>query len=104
MTAQGLVAIASVVLSVLFTYVPGMNAWYAALDKTYKQLIMMGLLVLTTGFIMLSSCMEWWTWATCDKKGALDILATLALAVAANQGTHELTPEPSAVREAKSRG
>lgn len=104
MTAQGLVAIASVLLSVLFTYVPGMNEWYAGMQKTHKQLLMGGLLVLTTGFIMLSSCMEWWTWVECDKQGVLDMLATLALAIAANQGTHQITPEPQAVRTAKSRG
>jgi len=46
MSAQLLSAVAGVLLSLLFSYIPGASDWFAALDGTRKRLVMLGALVL----------------------------------------------------------
>lgn len=40
MNGIDLAAILGVVLALVFAYIPGLNDWYAALDKKYKQISM----------------------------------------------------------------
>jgi len=88
-------------LSVLFTYVPGLRTKYAALDKTRKQTVMLGLLFVGVLVLFASSCVDLWVVVACDQAGALDIARAFVLAVIANQGTHSITPEPEDVGKAK---
>jgi hypothetical protein len=46
MTADVLSVTAAVILSLVFSYIPGLNTWYAALAKELKQLIMLALVVI----------------------------------------------------------
>jgi hypothetical protein len=101
MTATTLTVIAGAVLSLLFSYIPGMNTWYAGLNETYKRLIMLGCLVLVTGGIFGLSCTGWWSFVTCDKVGALQVINALVLAAAANQGAFKLSPVAPAVKAVK---
>jgi hypothetical protein len=105
MTPVQLTTIAGIVLSLFFSYVPGVNARFAALLPEYKRLIMLGLLLVTSLVIFGLSC---WTatapdlpGVTCDLPGAVDLFWTFLAAVIANQATFAISPQPKAVRESK---
>ena len=82
---------AGIVLSALFSYVPGLRTWYGAQDSGIKSLIMLGSLVLVSGFIAASSCLDWWVFITCDKGGIMKLLEVLAVAFVSNQSTYLVT-------------
>ena len=97
MTPQTISTTAAVLLSLLFSYVPGLSGWYAALDATHKRLIMLALLVLVAGGAFGLACTEWSAYfaleLTCDQPGAVVLLQSLALALAANQSTYLIAPK-----------
>lgn len=105
MTAEILAVIAGVVLSLLFSYVPGLNAWFAALESTYKRLIMLGLLLVSAGAVYGLACLGWGASfgiaLTCDQAGAIELLKAFGLAAIANQAAYGLSPEPARVVVAK---
>lgn len=100
-TSAVLVAVAGAVLSLILSYVPGLNTKYAALPEEYKKLVMLGLLVLVSGFIFLSSCLNWWVWVECSKQGVLSFVEVFVLAIMGNQSAFGLSPQTKAVKEAK---
>ncbi len=53
MTPESLRAIAGMILSLIFSYVPKVNEWFAAKDPTIKRLLMAGLLLLVAGLLLL---------------------------------------------------
>jgi len=95
MDADGLSLIAGAILSLIFSYVPGLNSKFANLQTEYKRLIMLGLVVLTAGGIYGLSC--WGFGAdigisvSCDKTGLFGLLRIVILSAVANQGTYGLT-------------
>jgi hypothetical protein len=103
-TPEMLALIAGVVLSLVFSYVPGLNTKFAALDPTYKRLIMLGILVLTAGAIFGLSCASVLIGVTCDKPGLMQLITILILSVIANQSTFAISPLTNAVQIAKLTG
>lgn len=105
MSAEFLAGIAGVVLSLLFSYVPGLNAKFAALEATYKRLIMLALLFVTGAAVYGLACAGWAAdfglAVTCDKAGLVQLLQAFGVAAIANQGAYSLSPVAGAVREAK---
>lgn len=105
MSAEMLALIAGSLLSLLFSYVPGLNVWFAGLESTYKRLIMVALLLLVSVSVFAISCTTWGAaWGievTCDQPGAQIVITSFLLAVMANQGAYGLSPETPGVREAK---
>jgi hypothetical protein len=97
MSAEMLAAIAGSILSLLFSYVPGLNSWYQALEATYKRLVMFGLLVIVAGGSIGMACAGWGAdfglTLTCDRAGAAGVVQALLLAVMANQATFTITPQ-----------
>jgi uncharacterized protein YacL len=100
-TPEMLALIAGVVLSLIFSYVPGLNTKFAALDPTYKRLIMLGILVLTAGAIFGLSCASVLTGVTCDQPGLMQMVTILILAVIANQSAYSISPLSKPVRDAR---
>jgi hypothetical protein len=104
MSAELLSTIAGAILSLLFSYVPGLSGWYQKLGEngtgldggTARRLIMLGLLVLTAAGAYGLSCSGWGSnfgfALTCDQPGIVGLLQGLVLAVMANQSTYSLTP------------
>ncbi|NMC12674.1 MAG: hypothetical protein GYA34_07295 [Chloroflexi bacterium] len=102
MSAEMLAAIAGALLSLLFSYVPGLSDWYASLGAaqndqgTRKRLVMLGLLALVAAGSFGLSCAGWGTGygleLSCDQQGVMGLLQALLLAAMANQATHRLTP------------
>lgn len=105
MTADGLALYAGVVLSLLFSYVPGLNTWFAGLESVYKRLIMLGLLLLTAGVVYGLACAGWAAslgiQLTCDQAGLMQLVQAFMLAMIANQAAYQITPETAKVRAAK---
>jgi len=94
-------AVAGVVLSLFFSYVPGLNAKFAALAPEWKRLIMLGLLAVVAGAVYGLSCTGVWRWVECDTEGAKLLIKAFIVAVVTNQGIFTISPQPKAVKAAK---
>lgn len=98
MNAETLTATAGVILSLAFSYLPGLKSWYGTLDGTAKRLLMFAALCVTAlGFYALA-CTPYAELldiaVSCDAQGAVALLRLLLSAVIANQATYSLTPRP----------
>lgn len=103
-TPELLAGISGVVLSLLFSYIPGLRTWFAALAAETKQLIMLLLLLLISIVIYGLGCYGvLQTDIACDKSGIMTLVSIFISSVIANQGTHKITPEPIDVRAVKRR-
>lgn len=101
-SSEVLVGIAGVVLSLLFSYIPGLRVWYAALVSEKKQLLMLGLLVLVTGAIYALGCYGVIdTGIACDKNGVVSLAMMLITGLVSNQAAYMISPQPNDVIEAK---
>ena len=81
-----------VVVSLVFSYVPGLKTWYEA-QSGYKSLIMLGVLVLVSAAYFGLGCTNWdiGIIVTCDKEGLMALLFAFVKIVLANQSTYLLT-------------
>lgn len=106
MSSSELSLLAGAALSLGFTYIPGLNAWFAHKPDTEKK---MWMAVLTFAIALLAfgaSCarlvdLPFVGNISCDQTGATGLLINFVLALAANQGTDRASPEPQAVKSAK---
>ena len=106
MTAELLTGAAAIILSLIFSYVPGLNTKYAGLKVEYKRLIMLGLLVLVAGASYGLAC-----WGilpdlagiamTCDQQGLIALVRLLVIAIISNQSAYSISPRTEAVKIAK---
>lgn len=92
MSTEQLGVYAGIVLSLLFSYVPGLSDWYAALSGTYKRLLMLGLLAVVAGGALAVSCLGVKPLVTCDEVGMVSLVETFIAAAIANQATYTLSP------------
>jgi hypothetical protein len=92
MSAEQLAAIAGLILSLLFSYVPGLSDWYGALEPTRKRLVMAGLLLAVAGGTFGLSCAGVVDAVACTQKGALALVSAFIAALVANQATYQLSP------------
>ena len=97
MSAESLSAIAGLLLSLVFSYVPGLAPRFDALDGTTKRLVMLLLLAAVSAAAFLLSCNGVLPLVTCDKPGALGLLQTFIAALVANQGTYLVSPARDAL-------
>jgi len=95
MTGQQLAVVAGIVLSLLFSYVPGLQAWYSAKDSQTKSLIMLGAVLLVAAGALGVSCAGWWPIVTCDKLGTKSLIEAFVAAMIANQATYLVSPQPA---------
>jgi len=105
-TPETLSAVAGVILSLVFMYVPGLNTKYAALTSETKRLIMLGLLFATAASAFGLSCAGVLTdlfgaTVTCDREGLLGLIQVFIYAVMANQAAYLISPQPHRVKAAK---
>lgn len=104
MNAETLTAIAGVILSLAFSYLPGMRRRYEALDGTAKRLVMLALLTVTAAGCYALACTPYAAplgiEVRCDAGGAVMLLRLLLSAAIANQAAYSLTPRPPAGKAA----
>jgi hypothetical protein len=86
--------LAGILLSMAFSYIPGVQDWFGALDGTRKRLVMLGLCALAAIVIYVASCTGLANSVTCDKQGAMALLQLFAAAVVANQVAFLVAPKP----------
>ena len=102
MSETELAAGAGVLLSLAFSYIPGLSTKFAALAPEKKRLIMLGLLALVAGGSFGLACAGLLSSlagaaATCDRAGALGLVRTFVLAAVFNQGAYLISPQTQAV-------
>jgi len=91
MTATELSAIAGVVLSLVFSYIPGVKNWFDGLESVFKQAVMGGVLIFVTGVIFGLACYGVIVAVECTQAGALGLIMALIAALAGNQSTYLIT-------------
>lgn len=98
-----LIMVSGAVISLLFTYIPNFNAWFAMKSNEVKQLTMLGLLFVITAAVFALGCFDLIQIENfvCDKNTAVYFIYTFILAVISNQATYQITPKPIAVRQAR---
>lgn len=94
MTPDELSAIAGVVLSLFFSYWPGLKWRFKKLRPEYKRLIMLGLLFVTALGIFGLSCWQIFAIVACTRDGAIGLFRIFVIAVIANQATFQISPKP----------
>ena len=108
MTVELLSAIAGIVLSLAFSYIPGLNTKFAAMSDQYKKLSMLGMLALVAGVTFGLTCTKYGAMIgiplTCDETGAIELVRILIAAAVANQAMYKLTPQRQEVKDAKLEG
>lgn len=98
MTAQVLAAAAGILVSLMFSYLPGVADWYAAQDGTHKRLIMLGALAAVAGAVFGLSCLGiaqvgGANLPACTVTGLQGLLEALVAALVANQAAYLISPE-----------
>lgn len=105
MSSDLLASYSGILLTLIFSYVPGLNEKYAGLSDTYKKLIMLGMLALVSLGVVGLACSgfgaDFGVDVACDKNGFVAVIKAFVFALVANQAAYKLSPETSAVREAK---
>lgn len=104
LTSDLLIMLAASILSLLFSYVPGLNTWFAGMDGTFKRLAMLLLMAITAGAIYGLGCAGVLSSGiTCDQAGLTKLVYMFVLAVIANQATYTISPPTHSVKFLKSK-
>ncbi len=96
MDDKTLASLAGVVLSLAFSYVPGLQSWFVELKGEYKRLLMLGLLIIVAGGVYGSACAGWTLTVSCDTAGARQLVSLFISAVIANQAAYLISPQTKA--------
>lgn len=82
-------AVAGAILSLLFSYVPGLDGWYAGLEATHKRLVMLVLVVLVSAGIYGLGCYGLIsTTVKCDQAGLMAAINVFFSVLVANQAAY----------------
>lgn len=95
MSAQFISMVAGTILSLIFSYAPGVAPQYARLDPTWKRLVMLVLVVLVGVGAMAVACGGInvpGLAVTCTQEGAIELVTNVLLALMANQATYLVSP------------
>ena len=101
LTPELLASIAGILLSLVFSYIPGLNVKFAALENIHKRLVMLALTFVAAGGIFALSCAGLNDYVTCKQTGAWGLLQLFIRAAIANQSAYLLSTDAPAVRAVK---
>lgn len=99
MTADLLSSVSGVILSLLFSYLPGLSAWYGEQSGDKKRIIMLGMLALVAagmyaldcGGIMVKFAPD--LAGMCGEDGRVQVVRAFVTAAIANQTAFALSPQ-----------
>ena len=93
MNAETLALTAGIALSLFFSYVPGLNEKFKALQPDFQRVIMLGSLAVTAGVVFGISCSGWYeVGIECNQAGAVELGKAFVLALIANQAAYAISP------------
>jgi hypothetical protein len=92
-TTELLASIAGIVLTLAFSYIPGLNAAFDKLAPTTKRLTMAVLLLVVAGAVFGLSCGNVIASVTCDRAGLIGLVNVFIAALIANQAAYALSPK-----------
>lgn len=98
MSSDFLAAAAGILLSLIFSYVPGVAPWFEGKDATTKRGIMLLLIVLVGAASFAAACFNIVIPGinlVCTQAGIVELLTNILVAAIANQTTYQLSPEPA---------
>ncbi len=104
LSPEAVAAVLAGIVSLAFTFIPGLNAKFAALADDVKRAIMGGLSALIAVAIYLIACTPALSAGfpfACPTGGVWELVMIVFLAVTVNQGVFMGTPKPAAVKAAK---
>jgi hypothetical protein len=108
MSAETLSLIAGTILSLLFSYVPGAKDWYAQFEPAVKRLIMLVLILASSGGVFALACLGWGPAfgvdVSCDQPGLFGLIQQIMVAIIANQSTFAISPHTSGCSPSRVRG
>jgi len=100
MTSDLLSSVSGVVLSLLFSYLPGLSAWYGELSGDKKRLVMLSMLALVAGGMYALDCSGLLVKIAPDMAGMcstadgwVQVVRAFVLAMIANQSAFALSPQ-----------
>jgi len=101
MSPEILAGAAAIVLSLLFSYVPGFGSWYQPLKADIKRLIMVGLLLVVAGASFGLACAGWAVveGLACTSQGAFGLVKVFVAALIVNQAVYAVSPQNTKQRE-----
>jgi hypothetical protein len=93
-SSEELSAAAGIVLSLGFSYIPGVSQRFDGLTPTQKRLVMLGLLLACALGVFGLSCLKsgWVTAPTCNRAGAWGLAKVFVAALIANQAAFAISP------------
>ncbi len=96
-TSEELSAAAGILLSLGFSYIPGVSRRYARLDPTHKRLVMLALLLGCAAGAFALSCLNAGPLSglPCSQAGAWGLARAFISALIANQAAFSLSPQVS---------
>jgi hypothetical protein len=97
MTATQLTTISAIVLSLVFSYFPGINAAWDTQNGIQKRLWMLLCLVIVTGASFGLACVPMFANLVniqCTQTGAVALFTAFVQAMIANQATFLISPQP----------
>lgn len=98
MTAEQLGAVAGVVLSLAFSYIPGLSDRFAQLEPTIKRLVMAALLLAVAVVALALSCAQLVITVECSQQGLIGLVNTFIAALVANQAAYLISPQKQAAQ------
>ncbi len=91
MTSDTLSAAAGILLSLAFSYLPGLRGWYANQAPEHRALVMLAALLLAGLLVFGLSCAGLQPIVPCSQSGAWSLVTAFVSAAIANQATYSLT-------------
>jgi hypothetical protein len=88
MSVELISAIAGIILSLAFEFIPGFEGWYGQFDVQKKRLFMVAALLLVVGGAYGLSCANLLTFFPCTLSGAWLAVQAFIAALVANQAVH----------------
>lgn len=101
MTPELLAGAVAILLSLLFSYVPGFASWYVPLAADRKRLIMVGMLFVVSAGAFGLACLGWAVveGLACTSAGLFGLVKVFIAALVANQAVYAISPQNTAQRE-----
>lgn len=91
MNSNELAITAGILLSLAFSYIPGLSTWYDGKNAQTKALIMaLALFIVAAGALGLS-CVNWGAYFECTEAGLQTAVSAFVAALVSNQATYGLT-------------